>query len=313
MNIRETKEFKLSEGFIMRNARPLDLAMWRYLFRGGSREDVLFALAAFQNPDGGFGWGLECDCLNPQSSPVQTLTAVGVLGEIGFSDGSHPIIQGILRYLDSGADFDENAGEWLTTVPTNNDFPHAVWWSFVPGMKPEQNPLRYNPTAALAGFILRFAERNSPLYQKGEKIARSAVAYLTGGECPNEPHVTGCFSMMYEQLLQAGEQPEYIDSLKMALLSRAEKEICLDPGRWQTEYVPKPSDYIKDRTSLFYKGSEELCAKECELIRSGQLEDGSFPVTWDWCTDYREFALAANWWKARFIINNMRFLAEFGE
>ena len=52
MNIRETKEFKLSEGFIMRNARPLDLAMWRYLFRGGSREDVLCALAAFQNPDG---------------------------------------------------------------------------------------------------------------------------------------------------------------------------------------------------------------------------------------------------------------------
>ena len=313
MNIKETKEFKSAEGFMLRNARPLDMAVWRYHFHSGSREDVLTALAAFQNPDGGFGWGLECDCLNPNSSPIQTLTACGVLREIGFTDGSHPIVQGILRYLESGADFCEQTGQWLTTVPTNNDFPHAIWWAFYPNVKPEDNPLPYNPTAGLAGFALRFAEQGSALYQKAEQIAKSAIEFITSGNFPPETHVTGCFEMMYHYLTEAGAGQFGLDSLKTALLSRSGAEICRDSSRWETEYVPKPSNYIQNRDSLCYPGNEELCAQECALIRRSQLPDGSFPVTWQWCTDYQEFALAANWWKSRFIITNMRFLAEFGE
>lgn len=313
MNIRETKEFRLAERFIMRNARPLDMAVWRFYFCGGSSEEVLEALAAFQNPDGGFGWGLECDCMNPNSSPIQTLTACGVLREIGFNDGSHPIVQGILRYLASGADFSQQAGQWLNSVPSNNEFPHAVWWSFDPNRKPEDDPLPYNPTAGLAGFALRYAEPGSDLYCKAEKIAKSAIEFITGGNFPPEPHVTGCFEMLYHYLTEAGAEQFDLHSLKSALLSRSAAEICREPKRWATEYVPKPSDYIKSRDSLFYPGNEELCAEECALIRRSQLPDGSFPVTWQWYTDYQEFVLAANWWKARFIITNMRFLAEFGE
>lgn len=313
MNIRETKGFKAAEGFMLRNARPLDMAMWRYLFYSGSREDVLTALAAFQNPDGGFGWGLEADCMNPASTPVQTLTACGVLRELGFTDGSHPIVQGILRYLDSGADFCEQTGQWLTTVPTNNDFPHAIWWQHDPNLAPEQNPLPYNPTAGLAGFALRFAQRGSALCQKAERIAQSAIEFITGGNFPPETHVTGCFEMLYHYLTEAGAERFDLAGLKAALLSRSAAEICRDPDRWAVEYVPKPSDYIQSRNSLFYPGNEALCAEECAQIRRSQQPDGSFPVTWQWYTDYQEFALAANWWKARFIIINMRFLAEFGE
>ena len=61
MNIEKAREF------IYRNARPLDYARWRYLFEDGKREDVLRILAAYQNEDGGFGHGLEADCLNPDS------------------------------------------------------------------------------------------------------------------------------------------------------------------------------------------------------------------------------------------------------
>ncbi|MGN1340642.1 MAG: hypothetical protein ACI4WS_10150 [Oscillospiraceae bacterium] len=312
MNIKETKEFQLAERFILRNARPLDMAVWRFRFCSGSREDVLTALAAFQNPDGGFGWGLEADCMNPNSSPVQTLTACGVLREIGFTDGSHPIVQGILRYLGSGADFDEQSGQWLTTVPTNNNFPHAIWWQHDPNLSPEQNPLPYNPTAGLAGFALRYAERGSALYQKAEQIAKSAIDFITSGNFPPEPHVTGSFEMLYHYLTEAGAEQFDLASLKAALLSRCEAELCREPSRWAVEYVPKPSNYIQNRDSLFYPGNEALCAEECALILRSQQPDGSFPVTWQWCTDYQEFALAANWWKARFVIVNMLFLAEFG-
>lgn len=313
MNITETKEFKAAEGFILRNARPLDMAMWRYLFHGGSREEVLEALAAYQNPDGGFGWGLECDSLNPNSAPIQTLTACGALKEIGFEDGNHPIIQGILRYLDSGADFDEKSGQWLNAVPSNNDYPHAIWWQYNPDSKPEENPLPYNPTAGLAGFALHFADKNSVLYRKAEKIAESAIEFINSGNFSPEPHVTGSFAMLYDYLVEAKAEQFDTDKLRETLLSRASAEICREPSRWETEYVPKPSNYLQSRDSLFYAGNEALCAEECEFIRRCQLPDGSFPVTWDWCTDYKEFSLAANWWKSRIIIINMRFLAEFGE
>ena len=222
-------------------------------------------------------------------------------------------MKGILRYLASGADFNEKTGQWLTSVPTNNDYPHAIWWTYVPNMTPENDPLPYNPTAGLAGFALRYAEKGSELYRQAERIAHSAIEFITSGNFPPEIHVTGCFEMLYHYLTEAKAEQFDHNSLKNVLLSRTEAELCHDPSRWATEYVPKPSNYIQSRDSLFYPGNEALCSAECELIRRSQFPDGSFPVTWQWGTEYQEFALAANWWKARFIIMNMRFLAEFGE
>lgn len=336
MDIRQTKEFKAAERFMQRNARPLDMAMWNMRYHGGSIEKVLNALAAFQNEDGGFGWGLECDSLNPESSPMQTLTACGVLREAGFEDGSHPIIQGILRYLASGRHFDENCGQWFSAIPSNNNYPHAIWWSYDPAITPDKSPLPYNPTAGLAGFILRFADRSSELWRKAMNIAEEAISVLKSGRIPPETHVTGSFAVLYYYMKQAGITDEYglADTLRTRaqaeipndssrwedeyglgelLRSRGEAEICRDSSRWATEYVPKPSDYISSKDSVFYPGFEQLCREECEIIRRAQLPDGSFPVTWQWFTDYQEFALSSNWWRSRFILINIHFLEVFGE
>ena len=71
--------FRRAEQFIYRNARPLDLARWQYLFENGNRENVLRALSMYQNDDGGFGHALEADCWNPESSPMQTWAATEIL------------------------------------------------------------------------------------------------------------------------------------------------------------------------------------------------------------------------------------------
>lgn len=49
-------------------------------------QDVLAALAVYQNEDGGFGRALEPDCWNPDSSPVQTWTATEIINEIEPED-----------------------------------------------------------------------------------------------------------------------------------------------------------------------------------------------------------------------------------
>lgn len=116
-------DVKVIERWMYRNARPLDLARWRFYFEQGGAEEVLKALAAYQNEDGGFGHALEADSWNPGSAPIQTATAIERLLELPLKGSEHPVIQGILMYLDSGADFEN--GRWKLAVPSNDRYPHA--------------------------------------------------------------------------------------------------------------------------------------------------------------------------------------------
>lgn len=296
-----------ARSFIYRNARPLDFARWQYHFEQGSRENVLRALAAYQNEDGGFGHALEADSFNPHSCPIQTLTAAIILREIGLTDPSHPIIQGMLRYLDSGADFDEAHRQWLNVVPTNNDYPCAVWWKY--GEK--GSAFKYNPTAGLVGFILRFAAPDSALYRKACGIVEEAVNWLFTQELTADQHIAGCFVGLYEDCVEAGVTPFDREALRQRLSEML--HLCLDdaPDKWGREYAAMPSDLITSPTSDFYAECAPVIAAECDFIKRSQLPDGSFTVVWQWWNDHREYELAVNWWKSDIAIKNMLFLKRF--
>lgn len=112
-----------ARGFIYRNARPLDLARFRFHFEAGKKEDVLSVLSYYQNADGGFGHALEPDAWNPASSPIQTWAATEILREIEFFDGGCSLIKGILDYLENTPYFDGHF--WANIIPSNNLHPHA--------------------------------------------------------------------------------------------------------------------------------------------------------------------------------------------
>ncbi len=299
--------FKSAQRFIYRNARPVELARWRYHFENGAKEDVLTALSAFQNEDGGFGHALEADSFNPNSCPIQTWNAAAILNEIGVNDSSHPIIRGILRYLESGADFSEEHNQWLNTVKTNNAYPHAVWWDY----SEKKSEWNYNPTAHLAGFILRFADRNSALYKKAEVIARQAYDWFKAHVPFGDSHVTGCFISLFNYLSEADVKLVDMEEFRDKLMKEVNSDICRDTEKWKTEYVSGPSAFIHSSDSIFYKGNEELVKKECEFIAESQLADGSFIVPWQWFNGYKEFPLAENRWKSVIVIEKICFLREF--
>ncbi len=191
--------FDRARAFIYRNARPLDLARWQRHFENGGIEAVLTALAAYQNTDGGFGPALEPDAWNPNSSPTQTWAAAEILREIGFEDAAHPIIQGILRYLESGADFEGRF--WYTAVKSNNSHPHAPWWHTESDSTCHND---YNPTACLAGFILRFAGKGGELHKLGRRVAKEAFEAYMGGDFLSDMHTAGCFVRLMEYCEEAG-------------------------------------------------------------------------------------------------------------
>lgn len=298
--------FEKARQYVYRHARPVDLARWQYHFEGGSRENVLHALGFYQNEDGGFGHGLEADNLNPASSPITTLTAADILEEIGAEDAAHPIIQGMLRYLDSGDSFDREHNQWLNTIPTNNDYPHACWWGY-----DGKDDFRYNPTAGLAAFILRYADPATALWAKGLEIAKEATGWFLAGNGNGERHVVGCFLPLHDALKQRVPDATDLSALAAALREQVHASITQETEKWAVEYVTKPSAFRITPESPFYADNAEAARYECRFIREMQSEDGSWPITWQWWNDYKEYTLCAAWWRAVFCIENMLYLRAY--
>lgn len=301
--------FEKARQFIYRNARPVDLARWQYHFENGSKEAVLNALAYYQNPDGGFGHAFEADSFNPNSCPIQTQTATAVLRDLEPIDPKHPIIQGILRYLASGADFNTEHRMWLGQVPSNNDYPHAIWWSY------DGEPAKYspNPTAALAGFAIKYADKNSELYKLACELAKEAYDWLSANQTLVDDHNVMCLLELYECCKEVGTDLFDVDNMLRILTAQVNTAICRETDKWGVEYVALPSRFIASKSSPFYKGNEEIVASECRYLTEKQLSDGSYQVPWQWWTEYKEWNIAENWWKSDIIIKNMRFLKAFTE
>ena len=301
--------FEKARAFVYRNARPLDFARWRYLFEGGSSEDVLRALSAYQNADGGFGHGLEADALNPNSAPIQTWNATMILREIGLFDSKHPMVAGINRYLTGGMHFDGHC--WDCAVPTNNDYPHAPWWAYSGPSDPSKR--YYNPTASLAGWLLRTSEAGSDGCNLGRRIAQEAHEYYMSGSGENDMHLLSCFITLCRDVKAV--MPELFDADEMLEKLRGNVHECLKSSaeEWGSCYCAMPSDMIEGRGDSLYRGIEELSERECAFIAETQQPDGAWVVPWRW-GDYPDaFAVSANHWRSNIAIKNIRFLREMGK
>lgn len=307
--------FEKARKFIYRNARPIQVMRWKYQFEKGTATDVLEMLQAYQNEDGGFGYALEADCFNPNSSPIQTWCATEILYEIGHTDEHHTVVKGILKYLDSAQDYMD--GYWLAAVPSNNEYPHAPWWTYNDNVI---DNWQYNPTIALAGFALLYADTSSILFQKAYEIADRAVhELLEVQERPLDGHELRCFLRFCDYMSIASSkrnlplcQDFYIDEVKECCEDMAIQSICTDTSKWANTYVDYPSSYINGRSGVIYEGVKKLAEYECTFLMENQLEDGSYNVTWEWGAYPEEWALAKNWWKAEKTLLNMIYLKKFG-
>ena len=295
-------KYEQARSFIYRNARPLDIARWKYLFENGSKEDVLTALIAYQNEDGGFGNALEPDYWNPNSSPMQTWVATEIIKEINLKDKNHPIIQGILNYLSLGKDFDGHT--WSNTVATNNDYPHAPWWNFKPSEETS-----YNPTACFIGFILKFADKSSRLFELVCVLAKEAYSYFKKHFPMESMHTVSCFVELYEYIKESSMNNLLdIEEFSNLLHQQIQYVLTYDTSKWAVDYVCKPSLFIGTKTSDFYMENKEICYYECKFILNTQESDGTWGITWAW-TDYPEqWNISKNWWKSDLIIKNIRYI-----
>ncbi|MGI5900576.1 MAG: hypothetical protein ACOX8S_11770 [Christensenellales bacterium] len=301
--------FEKARKFIYRNSRPIDIARWKHHFEAGNKNAVLTALAAYQNEDGGFGHGLEADSWNPDSSPIQTWAATEILREIDFKDKSHTVIQGILHYLESGKDFDGHF--WYNTVESNKNYPHAPWWHTDSDSTRHND---YNPTAALAGFIICFADKQSELYKLGLRVTKEALEQLFAAQRQNDMHTSLCYVRLMESCEEADVANIFgLCAFREKMLKQVKDSITQNIVEWESSYICKPSQFLNSKDSIFYVDNKNIAEYECEHIAKTQLADGSWSIPWSWKDYPNEWAVSKNWWKSNGIILNLLYLRGFGK
>ncbi len=299
--------FTNASRFIYKNARPLDYARFRYLFEQGDKQEVIRCLSAYQNNDGGFGSALEPDCHNPNSTPMQTWVATRIIEEIGLSDPEHPLISGIVRYLCSGDEFDGHRWHGLNTVSSNNDYPHAPWWTCT---SPEE--ISYNPTASLAGFLLTHSEPDSEGYVLAERLVTEAYSSFanrcTLDRMHEQMHELSCFVELYDYLMQCENTGIVnMEQFRERLSKQIGSVLTYDTSKWRTEYVCKPSQFVRSRRSDFYDMCTDLCEYECNFITDTQNADGTWDATWSWDAYPEQWHISKHWWLSDIIIRNLVF------
>lgn len=296
--------FNEVRNWMFRNARAVELALWRCHFENGAPADVAEALLAYQNEDGGFGHALEPDCWNPGSTPVATWTAVKYMLAVGFADMEHPAYRGIWRYLNSGKDREDYG--WRFSVPENDRWPRAPWWSY----GEDNNRNNYaNVTVGLTAFILRYGKKDELLYHQAQRDAERLVALMTDRGCAGEA-LEG-YDFLLDAMTYSGMP---VGGTRAVLFRRQNAAIGRDPAQWKN-YVPRPSRFIHDASSPLYSGNEDIVRAEVAYLRETRARGGVWPITWTWFDmmgQYgAEFSISENWWKGLVAIENMLFLRAF--
>ncbi len=286
--------------FVLQNARPLELAVYKYFYENGSNQAVINELSKFQNADGGFGNALEPDFFNPNSSPIATNDAIITLYRVNALDKDSDIVKGIVRYLESHDSFDKDKKRWLFAIDSNKDYPHAIWWE-----KKGDGISSFNPSISLAAFLICYGNRTSLC----EEIVKEGFEYLENGE-----EVSGdslkCFLLTYE-LLKTNSINDIIDLVhfKDLLCKAIDNSICKDISKYGVEYVPMPSDFFSGTYLEFITLEiKPLIAAEKDILAKLQMVDGGFDITWKWYTPYPyEYEQARAWWRPRITIDKLLF------
>lgn len=123
MDILSGEQWQAIQQYIYRNGRLLERQLFECFFGKGSPEACLQALRAYQNPDGGFGNGIEPDLLCPDSSGIGAETAMFVLDVLDVRPPEivDPLIEWIVSHQ-------SEAGTIPHPPPRMADYPHQPWW-----------------------------------------------------------------------------------------------------------------------------------------------------------------------------------------
>lgn len=285
-----------SEAFVRAHARPLDVALFDFWFRGGPGGAVEAALVHFQNADGGFGNALEPDFRLPASSVMATTVALQHLRKID-APATAPLVADAIRYLN--ATFDPAAGGWAGVPPEVNDHPRAFWWNW------EGAPAAFpgNPSAEALGYLYRWREHADPEVLAAAE--RAALAYFEAAT-EVEWHEVLCWIRLAE--MAPAEVRATIAPKLRGLVAAA---VSLDPAAWD-EYSPRPHQFAASPDAPFHDVVAAAIPADLDRLAAAREADGAWSPPWEWGRYEETWPKARADWRGFLTVHNLRTLADYG-
>src|SRR6056297_2965562 len=273
--------FQKSVKTVKQNGRDLERELIRRYFFDNKSSGVIKALEAYQNPDGGFGGGIELDFTLPLSSPMATSVGLRMISYHCKDNLPVDMIKKVVAYLKST--FTEKESRWYAVPPAVNDYPHAPWWHFRDEINMTYIDYSWgNPTAEIIAYLLDFSQYVDGLDVEG--LNRLAVEKLEEKEEFQSEHEIYCYIPLYEK--------QKDKDLKLRLEQKIKEAVgqllCTDPNRWFNEYLPKPLDFIKSKDSNYFGISKALINQNLDMIIESLEEKGEITPTWEW-GQYEDF------------------------
>jgi len=299
--------------YILTYARPLDRAMYLYLFEDEPRDQVLYELKQFQNADGGFGHGLEPDFRVPNSTPLATTEAFQYMSRLGVSVAEPMVQQGIEYFLET---MDRSRYGWQATCPEVNDYPHAWWWHIEKkGPKVIKESAWVNPSAEITGYFHQFHALVSDDMLKRtcdqlmghfrRLVTMERIRSKQGKAEGVEMHDFLCYNraLPFLPLTEREEIMEHMPGLLAASLET-------DPSRW-TGYSFDPSWFITKPTQPFADSYRDEIPTMLEWLVDTQQADGSWHPAWTWNQYEADWDVAKVEWQGKLTVNRLDILKNF--
>ena len=275
--------------FVWRTGRLIDRHRFAHQFLGGDRAPVLAALAAYQNPDGGFGNALEPDLRGPASQPETLEVAFRVLDGVDAMDD--PMVTAACDWL-VGASTAEGGVPFV--LPSALEHPRAPWWQT--GQDP---PASLVPTAAIAGLLHKHRVDHPWLAPATAWTWRAVDAIEQTS--PYEVHSV----LPFLEHVPDRERAEAAFR-RVGELTLAQGLVALDPAaegevHGPLEFAPGPDSMAR---RLF---ADEVIEAHLDHLLASQRPDGGWTVNFPAWTE-----AAGLEWRAWVTVHNLGVLRSYG-
>jgi hypothetical protein len=247
-----------AERFLAAHARVLDRRRFERLFRDAEASAVRDAVAAYANPDGGFGHALEPDGRSPGSQPAAMQMALRVLDEAdAWDDG---LVARACDWLERSAP--PEGGALFVDAPLDG-WPHAPWWVPSEGMSPAT-------TGPIAGALHARGVAHPWLERATHALWSRVESFSEGGAYD----VRGALAF-----LQHVPDHDRAHAALEALAPHVERLATLDPDapgevHGPLDFAPRPDSLAR---ALF---DDDVIEAHLDALAAGQRDDGGWAFNW---------------------------------
>ena len=268
-----TARLESAQDFIWKNARLLDRFIFTYLFgspagRPAARKGVVTALKAYQNPDGGFGNGLEADTRCPDSHPIAVDFALGILDLVGALDDALTVQEVVLPVCDFLAAVTTPEGGVPTVLEPVDRYPHAPWWSISAPL-----PATLNPTAVIAGRLLKHHIAHHWVDEASAFCWRKIPSFESEAYHDLMPVI---------EFLEAAENQDLAQDELKRVIARIRKPGVVEMDSKAGGYAKMPLDWAPTPDSFCRRLFDDaILAHHLAALASRQQPDGGWPINWD--------------------------------